>query len=107
MANRLPDGWNCRLSIADRRLPTDDIQNSKFETRNSKLAKDAAAQAAEKPVDAVILRSRRRRRISWGHENAQSEILRFAQNDSFEEFFRSLCNLVDPSFDFRFSSVEF
>ena len=50
--------------------------------------------AAEKPVGTVILRSRRRRRISHCHENAQSEILRavcpewqgeilrFAQNDS-------------------------
>jgi hypothetical protein len=35
-------------------------------------------------------RSRRRRRISHFHENAQGEILRFAQNDSKEAFFRSL-----------------
>ena len=35
-----------------------------------------AQQAAEKPVGTVILRSRRRRRISYCHENAQSEILR-------------------------------
>jgi len=47
-------------------------------------------QAADKLVGAVILRSRRRQRISYVHENAQSEILRFAQNDSREAFFRSL-----------------
>jgi hypothetical protein len=35
-------------------------------------------------------RSRRQRRISYFHENAQGEILRFAQNDSRETFFRSL-----------------
>ncbi len=50
----------------------------------------AAEQAAEKPVGTVILRSRRRRRISYFHENAQSEILRYAQDDSWEAFFRSL-----------------
>jgi hypothetical protein len=49
-----------------------------------------AFQAAEKLVDTVILRSRRRRRISHCLENARSEILRFARDDSFEEFFRSL-----------------
>jgi hypothetical protein len=35
-------------------------------------------------------RSHRRRRISYCHENAQGEILRFAQNDSREAFFRNL-----------------
>ncbi|MGO8732099.1 MAG: hypothetical protein ACLQVM_04815 [Terriglobia bacterium] len=49
-----------------------------------------ALQAAEKLLRAVILRSRRRRRISHCLENTQSEILRFAQNDSVEGFFRSL-----------------
>jgi hypothetical protein len=47
-------------------------------------------QAAEKLVGAVILRSRRRRRISYVHENAQGEILRFAQNDRWEVLLRSL-----------------
>jgi len=49
----------------------------------------AASQAAEKPFGTVILRSRRRRRISYFHENAQGEILRYAQDDSWEAFFRS------------------
>jgi hypothetical protein len=35
-------------------------------------------------------RSRRRRRISYCHENAQGEILRYAQDNSREAFFRSL-----------------
>ena len=47
-------------------------------------------QPAEKPLEAVILRSRRRRRISHCRKNTQGEILRFAQNDSLEAFFRSL-----------------
>jgi hypothetical protein len=38
-------------------------------------------------------RSRRRRRISYVHENARGEILRFAQNDSNEAFFRSLLKM--------------
>jgi|GEM_PF-2514190 len=56
-----------------------------------------AKQAAEKPVGAAILRSRRRRRISHGHENAQGEILRFAQNDTREAFFRSLFSPALPT----------
>ncbi|MGO8736638.1 MAG: hypothetical protein ACLQVM_28040, partial [Terriglobia bacterium] len=47
----------------------------------------------------AILRSRRRRRISHCLENTQSEILRFAQNDSVEGFFRSLfspAEIADP-----------
>jgi len=47
-------------------------------------------QAAGKPLAAVILRSRRRRRISHCLENTQGAILRFAQNDSLEGFSRSL-----------------
>jgi hypothetical protein len=47
-------------------------------------------QAAEKLIGTVILRSRRRRRISHCLENTQSEILRCAQNDSIVGFFRSL-----------------
>jgi hypothetical protein len=35
-------------------------------------------------------RSRRQRRISHVRENAQGEILRFAQNNSRDAFFRSL-----------------
>jgi hypothetical protein len=42
----------------------------------------APSRAAEKRFGTVILRRRRRRRISHRHENAQSEILRCAQNDS-------------------------
>jgi len=49
-----------------------------------------AKQAAEKLAVTVILRSRRRRRISHCLENTQSEILRCAQDDSLEGFFRSL-----------------
>jgi hypothetical protein len=49
-----------------------------------------ALQAAEIPGSTVILRSRRRRRISHCIENTQSEIHRFAQDDSKEVFFRSL-----------------
>ena len=48
-----------------------------------------ALEAAEKLVGTVIL-SRRRRRISHWVENTQSEILRSAQDDSLEGFFRSL-----------------
>jgi hypothetical protein len=42
----------------------------------------AVLQAAEKRNGTVILRSRRRRRISPRVENKQSEILRCAQNDN-------------------------
>ena len=49
-----------------------------------------AQQSAEKTLAAVILRSRRRRRISHCLENTQGEIRRFAQNDSSEAVFRSL-----------------
>ena len=45
-----------------------------------------ALQAAEKLVGTVILRSRRRRRISHCLENTQSEILRSAQDDSLRGF---------------------
>ena len=51
---------------------------------------DHLYEAAEKLPQAVILRSRRRRRISHRLENTQSEILRCAQNDSEKAFFRSL-----------------
>jgi hypothetical protein len=44
--------------------------------------KGGALQAAEKRVGTVILRSRRRRRISHCLDNAHSEILRSAQDDS-------------------------
>jgi hypothetical protein len=57
------------------------------------------SQAAEKLVGPVILRSRRRRRISHCVENTQSEILRFAQNDNTEAFFRSLFQPSAFSYD--------
>jgi hypothetical protein len=49
-----------------------------------------APQTAETLGGTVILRSRRRRRISQRLENTQSEILGCAQDDSIEGFFRSL-----------------
>ena len=49
--------------------------------------KGGALQAAEKLVNTVILRSRRRRRISHCLENTRSEILRSAQDDSMGGFF--------------------
>ena len=65
---------------------------------SSRLRKGGALQAAEKLVGTVILRSSRRRRISHCLENAQSEILRCAQDDSIIGFFRSLFSpaLPDP-----------
>jgi hypothetical protein len=63
------------------------VSNPDFSPR---LWKRGASQAAEKPVGTVILRSRRRRRISHCLENTQSEILRCAQDDSIGRFFSSL-----------------
>jgi len=61
-----------------------------------RLRNGGALQAAEKPVGTVILRSPRRRRISHCLENTQSEILRFAQDDSIGGFFRSLFRRIGP-----------
>ena len=69
------------------------------------LAKWRPKQAAEKLAGTVILRSRRRRRISHCVENIQSEILRFAQDDSLEEFFRSLFSPALPATPKEFPSV--
>jgi hypothetical protein len=55
-----------------------------------RLWKGGALQAAEELESAVISEEQRRRRISQCLENTQSEILRFAQDDSIGGFFRSL-----------------
>ena len=57
---------------------------------HGRALKGGTLQAAEKGPKGVILRSRRRRRISQVIDSLQGEILRFAQNDIAEDFFSNL-----------------